>query len=93
MWENCGNFILKQEINLLQPKKILILGNSDNFYFLNQKILDTPVTLQWSEGIGIGEGTVNDKMIELIVVPHPQSRGGNSHKNMINFKNILLKNH
>jgi hypothetical protein len=82
MWENCGRFILKNEINVLEPSKILVLGKEENFYYFNQKVLDEPISLEWKGNIGLGKGHINNKQVEIIVVPHPASFGGNSHEIM-----------
>jgi len=91
MWERCGDFILKQEIELLKPNKILVLGNSDNFNFLNQKVLDKMTTLKLKGKIGVGNGIINEKMVDIFVVPHPASFGGNSAK-IMNDLNCVLNN-
>lgn len=91
MWEHCGNYILKKEIELLQPNKILVLGNSDNLNSLNQKVLDKVISLKWKGKIGVGNGFVNEKLIEIIVVPHPASFGGNSSE-IMNDLNCVINN-
>ena len=91
MWEHCGNYILKNEIELLQPNKILVLGNSDNFNYLNYKVLDKVISLKWKGKVGIGNGYVNKKPVELIVVPHPASFGGNSSE-IMNDLNCVINN-
>ncbi|NQT77645.1 MAG: hypothetical protein HQ565_08020 [Bacteroidetes bacterium] len=73
----------------MQPKKVLVLGVSENFYYLNQNVFDQPTSLNWNEKIGIGKGTIKDKIIEIIVVPHPASFGGNSHKIMSGLRSAL----
>jgi len=89
MWERCGNFILKPEIELLSPKRLLVLGNSDNFYYLNHNVLDTEIALKWQGKIGIGNGYINKKSIEIFVVPHPASFGGNSSEIMNDLNQVL----
>lgn len=91
MWEKCGNFILKQEIELLKPSKILILGNADNFRFFNQNVLDNKIHLERKGKVEIGNGYVNKKPIEIFVVPHPASFGGNSYK-IMNDLNCVINN-
>ncbi len=91
MWENCGNYILKNEINLLKPNKILVLGDSDNFSYLNNKVLDDTIHLKWKGNVGIGNGYVNKNPIDIIVVPHPASFGGNSYE-IMNDINCVINN-
>jgi hypothetical protein len=90
IWERCGNFILKLEIELLKPKRLLVLGVSDNFLYLNRKVLDTEITLNWKGEIGFGSGCVNNKAIEIFVVPHPASFGGNSCQIMKDIRALML---
>lgn len=91
MWENCGKFILRKEVEVLEPNKILVLGISDNFDYLNKNILDNKISLKWKGKIGIGNGFVNNKKIEITVVPHPASFGGNSSK-IMNDLNCVINN-
>ena len=44
MWDNCPSYILKQEIEILKPKTILVLGVQDNFNCLIYKLPDEPNT-------------------------------------------------
>jgi hypothetical protein len=87
MWDNCGNYILKKEIEILEPHKILVLGNSDNFNYFNANVLDNKISLEWQGKVGTGNGFVNNKEVEITVVPHPASFGGNSSQIMkdLNF--------
>jgi len=91
MWENCGKYILQKEIELLEPNKILVLGNSDNFYYLNENVLDNKISLKWKGKVGIGNGFVNNKKVEITVVPHPASFGGNSSE-IMNDLNCVINN-
>lgn len=86
MWQNCGNFILKKEIEILQPKNILILGKSDNYNYFNSYIPDEKINLNWNGSIGIGLVKINGRKTKLYVVPHPASFGGNNKQIMIDLK-------
>ena len=76
MWENCPRFILKEEIEILKPEKILVLGNSDNIKFFNSKVLDSPWTFKNYPLTLKGKGKIKGRDVEIYVVPHPSSRGG-----------------
>jgi len=91
MWEKCGGFILKQEIELLKPKKILVLGKSQNYTHLNNLVFNNTISMDWDEGIGIGKGLFNNRIIDIIVVPHPTSFGGNKRKIIVDLRNLLHK--
>ncbi len=89
MWRNCGKFILKKEIEILQPNKILILGNSDNYVYLKQNVFDEMTSLAFKGKIGICNGLFKNREIEITVVPHPASRGGNELKIIDDLRNVL----
>lgn len=89
MWENCISFILKEEIKILKPEKILICGNSDNAFYFNQKILDSPCEFKKHENVQKGFGTIDGRNLEIYIVPHPTSFGGNSAEIMYSLRKIL----
>lgn len=89
MWENCPPFILKEEIRVLEPNKILICGNSDNFRYFNQKVLDSPGIYKNYSLTLKGLGQIDGREIEIFVVPHPTSRGGNKVDIMYSLINSL----
>lgn len=78
MWENCGKFIFRKEIKVLNPNKILILGTSDNLHYFNKYVLDSEININWNGNVGTGIGFVNKKEIKIYVLPHTSSFGGNS---------------
>jgi hypothetical protein len=78
MWENCGNFLLKEEIRILKPEKILICGTSDNSFYFNHKILDNPCKFKKHKHVQKGVGKIDGRELDIFVVPHPTSFGGNS---------------
>ena len=41
MWERCGSHILKKELAILKPARLLILGTSDNAWYLSEHVLDS----------------------------------------------------
>ena len=74
MWKACGRHILKEEINILKPEKILILGVQNNKYFFGTSVLDSEP--KWSP-YGTG-GTVfacdcslDGRSLRVFAVPHP----------------------
>ena len=89
MWENCPSFILKEEIRVLKPNKILICGNSDNFIYFNQNVLDSPGNYKNYSLTQKGLGKIDGREIEIFVVPHPTSFGGNKVDIMYSLINSL----
>lgn len=69
MWEECGKHILVDEIRLLDPKWIIVLGKGNNSYFLSRLI--NPTEVQSIGAVSGFMGQVNGKSIRVIVVPHP----------------------
>ncbi|MEI6748336.1 MAG: uracil-DNA glycosylase family protein [Bacteroidota bacterium] len=78
MWENCPRFILREEIEILKPEKILIFGNSDNLSYFNKKVLDSPWIWKNYPRTLKGTGKINGRDIEIFVVPHTSAFGGTS---------------
>lgn len=89
MWEKCGGHILKQEIKLLTPDIILLLGTSDNYSYFKKNVLDKDVDIEWKMNIGVGEVMINEKPIKIFIIPHPTSRGGNKYEIMNDFNCIV----
>jgi hypothetical protein len=74
MWENCGNRILKEEIKILNPEKILVLGIQNNRYFLGAKVLDSEPhwTAFGSAGKVLASNcSVAGCPVQVFAVPHP----------------------
>lgn len=78
MWEKCGKHILRKEIELLRPDTIFILGKSDNQWYFNNQVLEEPIEWAYHQSVGKGIGKVEDQKINIFIIPHPASRGGNS---------------
>lgn len=74
MWKNCGAHVLKQELEILSPAYLVVLGVGDNIYYLINDVLAgdihevnsrSDVKLYYTRHFG--------KPIKIIVVPHPSS--------------------
>lgn len=89
MWDNCGNFILKNEIKIMKPKIILVAGKIDNFNYFNHKVLDAPITLKSRASIQFGIGFIDKLKFRIYVVPHSASRGGNRKTIYDELKQVL----
>lgn len=71
MWKNCGKFILRQEIKILQPDTILIIGKSNNKWSFVGRIFDD-IEKERKEGTVIyGCGYIDMQRFSYVVVPHP----------------------
>ena len=91
MWDNCGDYILKHEIEILKPKSILILGTSDNYKYFNSFIPDESINIDWERNIGTGFANIKGRQTKIYVVPHPASFGGNKKQIMTDIKKHLDK--
>jgi hypothetical protein len=89
MWENCGGFILKEEIKILKPEKVLICGTSDNASYFINKVLDSPCDFNTNKLVQNGLGKIDGRELEIFIVPHPTSFGGNSVKIMKSIVSLL----
>ncbi|MCC7221867.1 MAG: hypothetical protein IT490_14195 [Candidatus Contendobacter sp.] len=95
MWEHCGAFILKKEMEMLRPKVLLILGTSDNQYQLINKVLDPNSTepIYTSGKIEVKQANFGGQPIKLVIVPHPSAKGGSAKQLMIDMQKALsIKN-
>ena len=91
MWERCGVHILREELILLEPKHILVLGQSNNAWFLSERVFDS----KWKEEKKIGSVTVakselGGKSANIWIVPHPQSYGGAAKSILVDLRNSNL---
>ncbi|MCX7113415.1 MAG: hypothetical protein NTX45_25585 [Proteobacteria bacterium] len=91
MWEHCGAFILKKEMEMLQPKILLILGTGDNQYQIVNKLLgsNSTQTISTSGKIEVKQASFDGQPIKLVIVPHPSARGGSAKQLMIDMQRAL----
>ena len=90
MWENCGAHILRQELLLLKPAHILVLGTSDNSSNLHDMVFDSG----WQDCVQIGEvlrakGKIGGSPVTIWVVRHPTSYGGASNSIVQDLRKAL----
>lgn len=90
MWESCGKHILRDELSLLQPAHLLVLGISDNAWFLQERVLDSTLKDNMQFGsVTRGKGEINGSPVTVWTVPHPQSFGGISKSILDDLRNAL----
>lgn len=70
MWKNCGKTILKDELTPLDPRWVLILGKSNNFWSFRNHILEGHVDAK-SGCVRYGIAEINGKPVRIVVAPHP----------------------
>lgn len=90
MWENCGRHILRNELLELQPTQVLVLGASNNSWYLSEHVFDS----KWTEKKEFGSvirvrGILGGVATLVWVVPHPTSYGGNSKSILEDLRNAL----
>jgi hypothetical protein len=94
MWDKCTEFILKEEINILNPDTILILGLS-NYNQIKCHVFDVPpIELDEDDCFKRGKGYLSNKLVEFYVVVHPTAPGNNSGSRrelMLKFCEFLYK--
>lgn len=75
MWENCGNQFLLEELKILRPQWLIVLGSGDNIYALNKNIMESNAiddNPEFKCFITQAFGT----MTKVVSVPHPAKVGG-----------------
>ena len=90
MWQHCPGEILREELRILLPKKLLILGHTDNYYYFNAQVLDKGTNkLDIDKGyLKKGSGKIDGREVEFFVIVHPTARGGNSHALMRELREL-----
>jgi len=96
MWENCGKHILLEELKILRPDWLIVLGSGDNAWALNKNVFaGTPlpsggkIKHYKTRALGI--------MTKVVVVPHPAAPAGGANKgyyqSIFDAVQILKKEH
>jgi len=92
MWEHCGAHILREELKILKPKQILVLGQSNNAWFLFERVFDSKLKDEKKfGGVTLTKGDLHGKPVFVWVVPHPQSYGGAAKSILDDLKTATYK--
>jgi hypothetical protein len=76
MWERCGPRVLAREIELLEPRLVLVLGKGDNAWHLEQHVLGPPSDFAYEDrNVRAFVGRLSGRRIPCIATPHPSARG------------------
>ena len=89
----CPNEFLISEINILNPKMILLFGNSVSNYFKIKKNLVNNINYSKNKKIELFKISVNNKIIDVVKIIHPTAFGGNNntlYKELYNLLNVNL---
>jgi hypothetical protein len=89
MWENCGSHILRQELLLLKPTQLLVLGSSNNSWYLQENVFDSILDKKEFDSVIREKVTINNLKILVWIVPHPQSYGGAAKSILDDLKKAL----
>lgn len=92
MWENCGQHILLEELRILRPQWLIVLGSGDNIWALNQNLMKSNTLdddQEFKSYITQAFGTHT----KVVSVPHPAKVGGakKSYYNKLLSKINMLK--
>lgn len=79
MWENCGRHVLLEEMKILKPTSLLIIGK-EVLKALNGTVFDTPLNINYSPSVISDIASINGLATRFINVIHPAAFGGSSHK-------------
>lgn len=91
MWNNCNRYILKEEVSVLKPKEILILGKTTNYDYFKSAVVDELFEEKIYNHIKVGRARLNDNEFNFYGIPHPTSFGGNSWKIFEELNKIIKK--
>jgi hypothetical protein len=100
MWSNCGEHLLRDEVSILKPARIIVLGNGENFSNLQRVVLQGACLRRTEQAVTIGEKHTNvfveqwrlgDSDVGVLVVPHPAWPGGTSKKLMAAVESVVTQ--
>ena len=98
MWDECGRHVLLEELKILQPKRILVVGNSDNAAAVRTHILPGGFRELGIQQVATGRGTTRLRLeartatygpVELVSVPHTAWPGGTSRSLVTAMRELL----
>ena len=75
MWDTCGRHFLRNELEILEPDMVLVLGSANNGWRVREQALGYESRLRC-----VGRHVRQDKLwhdgraIEMVTVPHPSAR-------------------
>lgn len=87
MWELCGARVLRREVALLQPRRVLIVGASNNSRAFRSHVVTGQSRRHHEQRVLLGSRTARlthevveseHGPVEVLVVPHPAMHGGTS---------------
>jgi len=87
MWKHCPNFILKEEMGVLKPKHIIVLG-VDNFSSLLSLFFNKVELVDGNTRII--KARFDDCDINIYSFPHPSSSQGTSMSRMDELERLLM---
>ncbi len=94
MWKTCSEFVLKEELKILLPNIILILG-LDSYTHYKENIFDIiPTEIASNNSFKKGKGLINNLEIEFYIIIHPTASGENAGSRrslMLEFNEFLYK--
>jgi hypothetical protein len=91
MWNNCPGYILRQEIEILKPKVVLIFGKTSNYDYFKSQVLDKVKGEASYDLIKFGKGSVGRNNLEFYGITHPTAYGGNSLRVFEKLNEIVKK--
>lgn len=79
MWENCGRHILLEELKILRPEWLIVLGSGDNTWALNKNVLkDYELALDGK--FKCYKTRAFNTTTKVIAVPHPAAYANGANK-------------
>lgn len=74
MWENCGAHILRNELDILSPNYLVVLGVGDNIYYLKNSVFNGDYEeISTTLDVKIYLTRHLGKPLKIIALPHPSS--------------------
>lgn len=90
MWHRCGVHILREELIVLKPSTLIVMGKDWNSWAFQEHVFDENTDLK-SNGTSLcGTAMLNGELVKTIVMPHPSWYGKARKVIMGDFRSSLI---
>jgi hypothetical protein len=90
MWQRCGGHVLREEIQILKPNYLLVLGIGHNGAAIRRNVVEGITGEKRVGQIICAVGRVCEQRITVIIVPHPSLGRGAAVSRLTELRTVLL---
>ncbi len=98
MWVECGRYVLRDELAILRPARLLVIGSHHNAGAMRARVLSGKTYAVDERTVMLGtrravlrleRGELSGHPVDMVVVQHPASPGGTSRKLVEAFRDLV----